>query len=154
MYADAVNPAAFIQPQYTETGAPPIPPAPVNPASVTPLFNLPDQGSRLDEKRHPDHSKYADTEGVPEEESGPAELFQLTTNARFYDLLRSFLINGLGQLVLLRDQWRRQLGIKPYTFATQATRQSPLMPPARDQSYNSILAFHQNPPGRRFTGGM
>jgi len=154
MFADAVNPAAFIQPQPSETGAPIVPPPPVNPAMVTPLFNLPNNGSKLEDKREQDNSKYVDVKTENEEESDDTDLFKLIEPGNFYELFRSFLINGLGQLVLLRDQWRQQLGIKPYTFATEASRQSPKMIPVREETYTGNRDFYQDPPGQRFTGGM
>ncbi len=154
MFADAVNPAAFIQPQPSETGAPIIPPAPVNPASVTPLFNLPNNGSKLEDKHQQDNSKYVNVKTDNQEEPDDTDLFKLIEPGNFYELFRSFLINGLGQLVLLRDQWRQQLGIEPYTFATEASRQSPKMVPVREETYDVNKGFYQHPPGQRFNGGM
>ena len=154
MYADAVNPAALIHPSPAETGGPIVPPPPVNPASVTPLFNLPDNGSKLEDKRYHEDQKYIDTKGDKEDEVDDTTLFKLIEPTNFYELLRSFLINGLGQIVLLRDQWRQQLGIEPYTFATEATRKSPKMVPVRDESYADSTGFYKNPPGKRFVGGM
>jgi len=154
MFTEALNPSHFIQPQYALTGSAVMPSAPVNPASVTPLFNLPDQGNRLDDKASknaPQSPEKVEGEDTSEERN---PLLLLETPPDFQGLLRAFLNNGFGSLFLLRDRLRRRLGIDFSLPLADAALRGQHLFVVRSRRYSTADRFFVQPPGWRYRGAI
>lgn len=157
MRIDFVNPSTLIPTQQTDSGVPLLSINPIQFEEVKPAFNLPDKGTRPEDK-HPKNKNPYQLNGVETDEDEITQLlpesFKLILYQQFHDVFKAFLDLKIEALDNIRRTLRAENGMGlNQTFSTTYAN-SPHVSEIRDQQHNVVIFYHYSRPGLRFKGEM
>lgn len=152
MRFDAINPASMIPAQPTEGGTPILGQIPFDPAMVVPMPNLPDDGSRPEDKHSKNEQEKAEAKKQADEEL--PEIFQLIMARQFTELFRFYFFVYDSETWMIKKKWRELLGVHAFDPLPFAMKKSPEVHEKRTHRYEYSIFYHNTKPGKRFTGAI
>ena len=155
MRLDFVNPASLMPSQPTETGAPAIP-QPIQLGDIAPAFNLPEDGSKPEDKNPKSKNPQVATESdIPDEEVEVLpEMFLLALTNDFRSLLSFFLAGSSQEYFALKKVMQEHHGLQPGKVYSGVYRSGNAALETRDSSHRQTMFYHKSRPGNRFKGLM
>lgn len=152
MRFDALNPVSLLPAQPTEAGTPVLSRLPFLLANVVPMPNLPDDGSKPEDKHSKNEAEQPDQ--AEQEEDELPEIFQLINPPDFRHLFEYYYFDKNRKLEKLKIKMRIFRGIKGDVGLSEPVKNYSGFNDIRTMRYGNTMFFHYTRPGKRFVGQM
>lgn len=155
MQFNAVNSTVLQPPVFTEAGAPIVGPNPIQSVTVSPTFNLPENGQRPEDKHPKNKNPYAQKAEEKEiQDDVLPESFKLILGPDFSEIFKAFFDAHTVRLAEAQRLFRLSNGMKENMVYSKMYQKMPVTRIKRETVMESVLMYHYNRPGARFVGSM